>query len=110
MNNKLNQLTPRVIGHISVDAGCVWIGDPCYILHPDKTPKSIGNSWAEFCNTICDGNKVVTPFDHDNGVEGLGICTFTKHGDGEYPVIGFFEGKSDNPSCIMVDFNGIFNF
>lgn len=106
MNNKLNKLTPKVIGHVSVDAGIVWIGDPCYILHPDKTPDSIGNTWFEFCDKLNDGTTI---FNHDNGMGGLGVCTPTKYGDGHYPVIGFFEGQSNRPSCVVVDFNGIFS-
>lgn len=109
MKNKLDKLTPKVIGYISVDAGVVWIGDPCYILHTDKAPQSIGKTWFEFCDKICGSDQEVTSFNHDSGMDGLGICTSTKHGDGEYPVIGFFDDKSERPSCVMVDFNRIFS-
>ena len=49
--NKLEKLTPKVIGTIGVDAGIVWIGDPCYIMHKEEeTPSTIGKNWGEFCD------------------------------------------------------------
>ena len=41
--------TVKKIGKIGVDAGLCWVGDPCYILHPETPPKTIGKDWDEFC-------------------------------------------------------------
>ena len=103
---KLKKLTPRTIGHIGVDAGIVWIGDPCYIIHRDGiVPNTMGKDWDEFCEFI--GYKMDKTFCHDNGIEGLGVVTATKDGDGFYEVIGFYE-DCKTPSCVMVDFNNVF--
>lgn len=72
------------VGVIGVDAGICWIGDPCYILHTEKSPKSIGADWADFCRKLRDGMN--TSFSHDSGHEGLGVVVSTGFGDGVYPV------------------------
>ena len=79
------------VGFCGVDAGLIWIGDPCYILHKyknaekdyDKPPKSIGDDWPDFCGKF---EGPVTKFDFDLGHEGLGICISDFGGDGCYPV------------------------
>jgi hypothetical protein len=43
-----------LVGHIGVDAGLCWVGDPCYILHSDKLPETIGKNWSEFCDLLGD--------------------------------------------------------
>ena len=109
---ELENLETRVMGYIGVDAGIVWIGDPCYIMHKDTPPEELGNNWVEFCENMwqkeekSDGSYA--SFNYNFGHEGLGVCTSTKHGDGSYAVIGFFEPGSDRPSCVMVDFDGVF--
>jgi len=105
--NELSKLTPRIIGHIGVDAGIVWIGDPCYILHIDNLSSTVGKDWGEFCALL--GNNPTKSFNYEMGHEGLGVCTSTKYGDGVYSVIGFFEEGSNRPSCVMVDFADIFS-
>ncbi len=76
----------EVIGEIGVDAGHIWIGDPCYIFHRDSPPKSIGKSWSDFCSALFDHpNKWVTQFSFDAGHKGMGICVNTG-GDGVFPV------------------------
>lgn len=82
-------------GSISVDAGIVWLGDPCYILHrndpaeQDTAPQDIGASWHDFCERI-DARGLyrtgVAAFAHDAGYPGMGFCVSTAYGDGTYPV------------------------
>ena len=108
MNLKsLNKLEQRVIGHIGVDSGMVWIGDPCYIIHRKKTPLELGTSWAEFCTLI---SKPHNSFNYEAGHEGFGICTRTPYGDGYYKITGFFEKNTPVPSFIMIDFEGEMDF
>lgn len=77
------------IGEVGVDAGLIWIGDPCYILHqPKGKPESIGKNWEEFCNKLTDD---VTQFNYDLGHTGLGVCVSSGYGDGEYDVEANFE-------------------
>jgi hypothetical protein len=76
----------KLVGNFAVDAGIVWIGDPCYIIHPDEPPKSIGKNWTEFCNKLGDDYPTKKTFGFDKGHEGLGVCLSTGWGDGFYPV------------------------
>jgi hypothetical protein len=81
----------KLVGHFGVDAGLVWIGDPCYVLHKEASkPDTIGKNWGEFCDII--GNKDITVFGFTNrSKEGLGICLATGWGDGDYPVYARIE-------------------
>jgi len=72
------------IGVISVDAGLVMVGDPCYILHTQQTPKAVGKNWSEFCETL-EGKKRLQ-LDHDAGYTGLAVVEGNFGGDGLYPV------------------------
>jgi hypothetical protein len=104
---KFKNLEPRIIGSVGVDAGLIWIGDPCYILHTDDgLPSTLGENWSEFCDLLVDDYS--KSFNYELGHEGLGVCTSTKYGDGIYNVIGFFEKDSKRPSCVVVDFDGVF--
>lgn len=85
----------KKLGVISVDAGCVWIGDPCYIFHNKENPKDVGKSWDEFCGILDDkgfGVEGAAQFNFDGKKEfpGLGVVTETAWGDGTYPVYGKF--------------------
>ena len=71
------------LGHISVDAGLCWIGDPCYVL-PNDADKNPGHDWPEFCNTLEKLDKPGEPTAHN--FKGLGVCVGTGYGDGSYPV------------------------
>lgn len=83
----------ELLGKIGVDAGIVWIGDPCYVLHKTGKEKKeleevIGKNWNEFCNKL-DGEATEFPFSHGN--PGLGVCISSAYGDGYYPVYGEYE-------------------
>jgi hypothetical protein len=79
-----------LVGHIGVDAGIVWIGDPCYVFHQDKPPTEIGSNWSEFCDKL-DGMEHHKSFNYDLGHEGLGVCVHSGYGDGTYPVYATYE-------------------
>ena len=83
------------VGSIGVDAGLVWLGDPCYILHrndpaeQDASPADIGTTWHDFCDRISERGIYrtgVAAFSHDAGYPGMGLCVSTAYGDGDYPV------------------------
>ena len=67
---------------IFVDAGCIWIGDPCYIMGDDAFKR------------VRDWNKdFMANWDKDANVnyaeplgEGIGVCLSSGYGDGTYPV------------------------
>ena len=72
------------IGEIGVDAGLCWLGDPCYILHTETSPKDIGKDWSAFCDKVSDKDN--EQFNFDLGHAGLGVAVSTGYGDGCYPV------------------------
>lgn len=74
----------RKIGVITVDAGLCWIGDPCYILHQDALPETIGKSWSDFIDRLGRQGPTLQQFHHDAGHPGLGVVVGA--GDGVYPV------------------------
>lgn len=98
----------KLIGKIGVDSGLVWIGDPCYLLQGER-PNSVGKDWSDFCEIIHRDEEDDTSsisFNYDMGHEGLGVCSSTKWGDGEYSVYGIFEkgDKRKTPNGILIDF------
>lgn len=95
------------IGVIGVDAGLCWIGDPCYVLHQEEPPKTIGKDWGEFCNILDKGNQYPTAkqFDYDLGHPGLGVCVSTGYGDGVYPVYAEY-GDEGRIAKVWVEFMG----
>lgn len=62
------------LGHVGVDSGTLWIGDPCY-LSGGKGPMQ---NWSSFCEQI--NSKVSAVFPEGTMVGGFG-------GDGCFPVV-----------------------
>lgn len=76
------------IGIIGVDAGCCWVGDPCYCITPDGDSHP-ASTWEEFCKILQDKNfdeKGYLQFNYKMGHPGLGVLVQTGCGDGSYPV------------------------
>lgn len=69
-------MTRELVGHIGVDAGLVWLGDPCYIKHHPEL--AVESKWREFCESLRDMKLPQEAYS--------GILTRTGWGDGEYPV------------------------
>jgi len=73
------------VGSIGVDAGIIWLGDPCYTFFKPPTDV-IGKNWGEFCEKLeaieeqKEENNDVYPFGF------TGIAVSSGYGDGEYPV------------------------
>jgi len=79
------------VGSVGVDAGIVWVGDPCYIKHhPEIYDES---KWQDFCMKL----------DNLPGEICQGVCTRTNWGDGEYPVFVSFD-KGGSPTKLEVVF------
>lgn len=85
-------MSRELVGHIGVDAGMCWIGDPCYILHT-KPPDTLGKNWKEFCDLLGEDFPIKKSFNYEMGHEGLGCVVNTGLGDGFYPV---YADISDN--------------
>jgi hypothetical protein len=91
----------ELLGNIAVDSGCVWVGDPCYIVPPKENKlKGEGPAWEDFCEQIISGDPV---FKFEHGGPGLGICTHTHHGDGYYPVYLFTSIAKGGMNGIFID-------
>jgi hypothetical protein len=74
-------------GTIGVDAGLVWIGDPCYLFNDENEPPTLGATYEDFIDTLRDREvDNVARFPHANGKVGLGVALYTANGDGTYPV------------------------
>lgn len=96
-------MSKELIGHIGVDAGICWIGDPYYILHSDDgLPKTLGKDWEEFCDLIDE--RPGKSFNYDMGHEGLGVCVSTGYGDGFYPVYAKIDEKSGRVKSVTIEF------
>ena len=67
------------VGDIGVDAGLVWIGDPCYIQ--DDSPHNPLRDWGKFCKWLEEDNPL-----HVKAHGMLGVAASTGYGDGMYPV------------------------
>ena len=90
------------IGTLSVDAGIIALGDPCYTLPDDASHRTeIAKDWGEFCSALYVNG------DTTQGVEPLGkgvmLVVQSGYGDGSYPV--YAEYTSDNHIArVIVDF------
>jgi hypothetical protein len=96
----INESKLKKIGEVGVDAGCVWIGDPCYVLHKDEPYPAIGKNWSDFCEILDKDNfynKGYLSFGN------LGACISTAYGDGSYPIYIQFN-RDGRPSKIVIDF------
>lgn len=83
------QLKKTQVGCISVDAGLVMVGDPCYHIGQDKQPKSFNKTWQEFVReelTYQDEPLNEVQLYHDSNAVGLAVVIGNFGGDGCYPV------------------------
>ncbi len=78
------------VGVCGVDAGLIWIGDPCYVLGKEATEQPT-ESWSEFCDTIDEQSG--QQYNYKAGHSGLGVLIKNFGGDGAYPV---FIKQDDN--------------
>lgn len=74
--------TRKLVGRISVDAGLVYVGDPCYVIG-----KPLGaTAWHEFLKRYVQEDedkppKIAFPID-----DGTAVVVPSGYGDGSYPV------------------------
>ncbi len=102
----------KKLGTVDVDAGLIWIGDPCYILHKsDKEPvPDLGASWSEFCERLHQREKAsgvhgVAQWSHrdgDSSANGLGITVGSGWGDGTYDVYGIVNNEGRVLASLIV--------
>lgn len=80
----------RKIGTVGVDAGMVWIGDPCYVIHQSSQQLAqggMGADWDGFLTLLYDGKNDGSEFDRTGSKEmPLGVAVHSGYGDGAYDV------------------------
>jgi hypothetical protein len=102
-----------LVAHIDVDAGVVWIGDPCYSLthESEYTPKT----WFEFCDdTFNDASTIAesvnAPLKKGGEYnESLGIEVRAGPVVGTYPVYVKYSDEGSwgtRVKAVMIDFLG----
>ena len=92
----------KLIGHMSVDAGLCWVGDPCYVMGSDSSHGV--SDWDEFCSKITEMKHHAAPLG-----DGIGFAISTGFGDGSYPVYieTSDEGEwGERVKSITIDFIG----
>jgi len=101
------------VGRVAVDAGLMWVGDPCYVIGKvgdSDEERSKVESWNQawygkdgsFCDTLerMDAERAeddparntVYPFEPGQKVA-TGIAVSSGWGDGVYPVYVEYEGR-----------------
>ena len=81
---------------IFVDAGCIWVGDPCYIMGDTATSRV--HDWQTFCATLDDTKQVQSPLGN-----GMGLMINSGYGDGAYPVEVEYN-REGRPSKVTITF------
>ncbi len=76
------------VGTVYVDAGIIWVGDPCYIMGDDASNRV--TSWSDFCEKITDHKQVSEPLG-----TGVGLVVSSGFGDGAYPVYAELSDEGD---------------
>ena len=99
----------KQIGVVGVDAGLLWLGDPCYIMGEDASEHPV-KTWKEFCDKLDEKGRYADGLDSNYqqwnyklGHAGLGVTVSTGNGDGEYPVFAEFD-KDGRVKSVTVKF------
>lgn len=76
------------VGAIGVDAGLVWVGDPCYIMDDEATERIPWNRFVDALEQklLSTPHPGVATWDYRVGHSGLGVSVISGYGDGSYPV------------------------
>ena len=84
--------------YVYVDAGCIWIGDPCYVMGDDASFRV--HDWIDgFCNKLDSNNSINKPLG-----EGIGLCIDSGYGDGRYPVDVEYDSRSGRVKSVTITF------
>ena len=88
------------VKRVTVDAGCIWIGDPCYVMGEDS--RNGPKTWADMCDRINHANHDETGISEPLG-EGVGVLTESGYGDGEYAVT-LHRNREGRVSRVVINF------
>ena len=92
------------VAEIGVDAGLVWVGDPCYTMTPD-TPHAVAPNWDEFVPQVFQrmSNRVAR-FTKEDDWGDIGVVVESGIGDGVYPVLVRRDERSGRIAEVRVVF------
>lgn len=101
-------MTKVHVGDVWVDAGAVWVGDPCYVISTDSNYGQL--TWREFCDKWFGPDQPNSS--HHVGVSevlgtGIGMAIDTTWGDGSYPVYVEYH-ENGRPERVTIEFNESF--
>ena len=82
----------KQIGTVFVDAGLIWVGDPCYVMGDDSTNRV--TDWQAFCRELETSGQYDNSYSAPLGL-GVGLAIESGFGDGEYPVFVEFSDEGD---------------
>lgn len=90
-------VTKELIGHCGVDAGLIYIVDPCYIKSQPLVAD--GERWQDFCTEFYKDEKKGT---HSREMCN-GVVTNTRNGDGNFPVYAI-KNKAGETLRVVIEF------
>ena len=97
----------KLVGHVCVDAGLMWFGDPCYVMGDNATHR--WRDWGDFCKALeVPGSKyaVAIEFPVESGLANYGVCITHFGGDGVFPVYITTDGRGVVTEARIVFANG----
>ena len=93
------------VGYVGVDAGCIMIVDPCYVLDDTSRGGDPAKTYQSFLDAA-QGNNLINEARLEVWGQGAGIITSSGYGDGTYSVYARFEdkGMGRRVAQILIDF------
>ena len=93
------------VGNVGVDAGLIWVGDPCYVMGDDATCRV--EEWSDFCErSFAKENETASQVSQPLG-HMMGLAVSSGIGDGVYPVYVTYKDLGDwgnRVASVRVDF------
>lgn len=100
------------IGEVGVDAGLIFISDPCYCVTPDASEHP-AQTWDDFCDQLREKEKLreaeglpgTAQWNYRMGHPGLGVSVESGYGDGVYPVYATYteDGRIAKVEVIFIE-------
>jgi len=85
-------MTRKLIGTVGIDAGMLYLGDPCYVIDKPLGRKTWDDFMRDLYATSADGGEAqwwhvnATISETSPRTFPAGMVVTTGYGDGEYPV------------------------
>lgn len=94
-------------GYVDVDAGLVFVGDPCYTMGDDASSRV--TKWGDFCDALFYENGKRSDYEQKGFAnplgQGVGVAVQSGYGDGTYPVYVTY-GDEGRVASVTIEFMG----